>query len=56
MLTQTNGQKPETPGVELGKSWKKMWRRADPVGRPAVSTNLNPQYLSDTEPQTRQHT
>jgi|UPI0000F49788 hypothetical protein len=28
----------------------------DPIGRPAVSTNLDPRDLSDTEPPTRQHT
>jgi hypothetical protein len=27
----------------------------DPVGKPAVSINLDPQDLSDTEPSTRQH-
>jgi hypothetical protein len=27
----------------------------DPIGRPAVSTNLDCQDLSDTEPPTRQH-
>ena len=27
----------------------------DPIRRPAVSTNLDPQDLSDTEPPTRQH-
>ena len=28
----------------------------DPIGRPAISTNLDPQDLSDTEPPTKQHT
>ena len=28
----------------------------DPVGGPAISINLDPQDLSDTEPPTRQHT
>jgi hypothetical protein len=37
------------PMVELGKGWEKL-------GRPAVSTDLDPQDLSDTEPPTRQHT
>jgi hypothetical protein len=27
-----------------------------PIGRPSVSTNLDPRDLSDTEPTTRQHT
>ena len=27
----------------------------DPIGRPAISTNLDPQDLSDTKPPTRQH-
>jgi hypothetical protein len=29
---------------------------SDPIGRPAVSTNLDPWDLSDTELPTRQHT
>jgi hypothetical protein len=29
-LHPTNGQKPGTPVVELGKSWKKLRRRATP--------------------------
>lgn len=41
--------------VELGKSWKKLRREGNLIGRPAGSTNLDPK-LSDTEPQTRQHT
>jgi hypothetical protein len=28
----------------------------NPIGRPAVSTNMDPWDCSDTEPQTRQHT
>jgi hypothetical protein len=27
----------------------------DPIGKSAVSTNLNPQYLSDNEPPTGYH-
>jgi hypothetical protein len=44
--------KPGTPVVELGKGWKKLRKEDGPIGRPAVSTNLDP---SDTEPLTRQH-
>ena len=29
-LHPTNGQKPGTPVVELGKSWEKLRRRATP--------------------------
>jgi hypothetical protein len=29
-LHPTNGRKPETPVVELGKNWKKLRRRAAP--------------------------
>ena len=28
----------------------------NPIGKPAVSTNLDPRYISDTELTTRQHT
>jgi hypothetical protein len=28
--------------VELGERWKKLWRRANPVGGSALSNNLNP--------------
>ena len=35
---------------KYGRSW------GDPIGRSAVSTNLDPQDLLDTEPPTRQHT
>ena len=44
----TNGLKSGTPMVELGKSWKKLRREGDPIGIPAISTNLDPQDLSDT--------
>jgi hypothetical protein len=40
-----------TPVVELGKGWKKLKRGGgDPIGRLAVSTNLDPQDFSDTKP------
>jgi len=39
-----------TPVVELGEIWKVF-----PIGRPAISTNLEP-HLSYNEPPTRQHT
>jgi hypothetical protein len=55
-LHPTNGQNPRTPMLELRKSWKKLKRRVDPIGRSAVSINLDPQDLSDTGPLTRQHT
>jgi hypothetical protein len=35
---------------------KEAKEEGDSIGRPAVSTNLDPQDLSDTEPPTRQHT
>ena len=53
-LYPTNGQKLLTPVTELGKSWKKP-RRNVTLGKPAVSTNLDPRDLLDTEPPTRQH-
>jgi hypothetical protein len=34
----------------------RKYEKGDLMGRPAVSTNLDPQDLSDTEPPTRQHT
>jgi hypothetical protein len=41
---------------ELGKSLKKLRRRrASPMGRSAVSSDLDLQDLSDTEAPTRQH-
>ena len=42
--------------VELGKSWKKVRRRAGDPMSPAVSTDLDPQDLSDPEPPTRLQT
>ena len=41
-LNPTNVQKPGTPVIGLGKSWKKLKRTMTPIGRPAVLTNLNP--------------
>jgi hypothetical protein len=35
---------------------EKVEEEGNPVGRRAVSTNLDPQDLSDTGPPTRQHT
>jgi hypothetical protein len=35
---------------------EKVEEEGNPIGRAAVSTNLNPWHLSDTEPSTRQHT
>jgi hypothetical protein len=55
-LHPTNGQKLETPVVKLGKNLKEAEVEGDPIGRPAVSTNLDPRDLSDTEPPTRQYT
>ena len=45
-------------------SWGPLWwerleeaeEEGDPIGRPGVSTNPDPQDLSDTEPPTRQDT
>jgi hypothetical protein len=39
--------------VELGKGWKK---EGNLIGRPFISTKLDPRDLSSTEPPTRQHT
>ena len=39
--------------AELGEKPKE---ESDPIGRQALLTNLDPLDLSDTEPQTRQHT
>jgi hypothetical protein len=30
VYTQPNGQKPDTPVIELGKSWKKLRKRVTP--------------------------
>jgi hypothetical protein len=49
-LHPTNGQKLLTPVAELGKEAEE---EGDPIGRPAVSTNLEPWDLSDAEPPTR---
>jgi hypothetical protein len=42
------------------KQWAEAAEEAeeegDPIRRPAVSTNLDPQDLSDTEPPTKQNT
>jgi hypothetical protein len=57
IFAHNNGQKLLTPVVELWKGWKKLRRRAsDPVVGLAVSINLDPRGISDTEPPTRQHT
>ena len=45
-LHPTNGQKLLTLVAELGKSWKKLRRRAT-LGGPAVSTNMDP-VISET--------
>ena len=41
--------------VELGEGWKKL-KEGDPIGRPAVTANLDPWELTDTESPTREHT
>jgi hypothetical protein len=46
-LHPTNGQKQLTPVVELGRL-KEAEEKGDPVGRPAVSINLDSQDLSNT--------
>jgi hypothetical protein len=51
----TNRQKPGTPVVELQKKLEEA-EEGSHIRRPAVSTTLNPQNLSDTEPPTSQHT
>jgi hypothetical protein len=52
-LTPPIGQKLGTPIVELGGGLKKLKGEGNPIGRPAVSTNLDPWELPDTEPPTR---
>jgi hypothetical protein len=47
-LHPTNGQKPGTPVVELGRGWKKLRKRETPIGRLADSTNLDPRDVSHT--------
>ena len=42
--------------VELREKLDGAEEESDFVGRPAVSTNLDPYDLSDTVPPTRQHT
>jgi hypothetical protein len=39
--------------LNKGKSFVEAQEEADPIGRPAVSTNLDPKDLSGTEPSTR---
>jgi hypothetical protein len=43
------GEKPETPVIELGKSWNKLRRRSGPMGRPESSTDLDHRDVSTTE-------
>ena len=40
----------------IGQNLKEAEDEGGPVGKSAVSTDLDPQDLSDTEPPTRQHT
>ena len=40
----------------IRKRLEETEEEGNPIGRPAVSTNLDPWDLSDTEPPTRQHT
>ena len=54
-LHPTNGQKLLAPVVELGKSWKKLRRRANLKEDQLSQLNWTPK-ISDTEPPTRQHT
>jgi hypothetical protein len=55
-LHSTNGQKQLTHVVELGKGWKKLKEKDDPVRGPAFSIYLDPQNLWNTGPPNRQHT
>jgi hypothetical protein len=42
--------------VELGFLLEEAEEEGNPIGKPAVLTNLDPWDLSDTESPTRQHT
>jgi hypothetical protein len=46
-LQPNNGQKLLTSVVKLGKGWKKLREEGNPIGRLAVSTNLDPRDLLD---------
>jgi hypothetical protein len=52
------GLKSDNPMVELEKWLKKLkgWSGGDPIGRPAISTNLDPRLLQETESPTWEHT
>jgi hypothetical protein len=54
-LHSTIGLKLRTPVVELANPWKKL-RRQVIHKKTAVSTNLDPWDLSDTEPPNKTHT
>jgi hypothetical protein len=54
-LHSTNGQKQLTPVVEL-KGKVKEAEKGDPVGRPAVSINLDPRDLSNSGQPKKKHT
>ena len=43
------------PIEELGEGLKELKGSVDPIGKPAVSTNLDPWEILETEPPTRQH-
>jgi hypothetical protein len=53
-LHPTNGQKQLTLLLSWGRL-KEAEEKGDPVGEPAVLVNLDPQDLSNTGPQNRQH-
>ena len=55
-MRPTNGQKLLTPVVKIRKNLEEDEVEGNSVGGPAVSINLVPGDLSDTEPSTRQHT
>jgi hypothetical protein len=55
-LHLTNGQKLVTnPCGRIIETLEEAEEEVNTMGRPAVSTNLDPQDLSDTEPPIRQH-
>ena len=55
-LNPTTGLKSGIPCGWIKERLEEVEEEGDPIGRPAVSTNLDPRDLSDTEPPTRQHT
>ena len=56
ILTPNQWTEVSDPCGWIRERLEEVEEEGDLVGRPAVSTNLDPQGLSDTEPPTRQNT